>query len=78
VVSVVPDRIRRRVHVCADTGTPFVCAVALRALAVMTIVSMAAAASAQTIAGGDGHTLVVKPDGTVWAMGVNSSGQIGD
>lgn len=31
-----------------------------------------------TLAGGDGHSLLVKPDGTVWAWGSNSMGQLGD
>jgi alpha-tubulin suppressor-like RCC1 family protein len=35
-------------------------------------------AEAQTISSNVGHTLVAKPDGTVWAWGTNSSGQLGD
>jgi alpha-tubulin suppressor-like RCC1 family protein len=30
------------------------------------------------VAAGHEHTLLVKPDGTVWAFGANSSGQLGD
>jgi alpha-tubulin suppressor-like RCC1 family protein len=30
------------------------------------------------VAGGGEHSLVVKPDGTVWAWGLNGSGQLGD
>jgi uncharacterized repeat protein (TIGR01451 family) len=30
------------------------------------------------IAGGDNHSLALKSDGTVWAWGLNSSGQLGD
>jgi hypothetical protein len=33
---------------------------------------------AQTIAGGALHTVVVKPDGTVWTFGLNTNGQLGD
>lgn len=29
------------------------------------------------IAGGYGHTLSIKPDGTLWAWGINNSGQLG-
>jgi alpha-tubulin suppressor-like RCC1 family protein len=30
------------------------------------------------IAAGDYHTIVLKSDGTVWAWGYNTSGQLGD
>ncbi len=30
------------------------------------------------IAAGDNHSLALKEDGTVWAFGLNSSGQLGD
>jgi hypothetical protein len=30
------------------------------------------------VAAGYQHTLLVKPDGTVWAFGDNGSGQLGD
>ncbi len=33
---------------------------------------------AQVIAGGQMHTAVVKPDGTVWSWGLNTFGQLGD
>ncbi len=32
----------------------------------------------QAISAGDGHSLFLKTDGTVWAAGANSSGQLGD
>jgi len=35
-------------------------------------------AAANTVAGGGGHTVVVKPDGTLWTWGDNTSGQLGD
>jgi alpha-tubulin suppressor-like RCC1 family protein len=38
----------------------------------------AAPAWAQTAAGGAGHTIILKSDGTVWTVGLNSSGQLGD
>jgi alpha-tubulin suppressor-like RCC1 family protein len=39
---------------------------------------MTAPAAASTLAGGGTHTVVVTPDGNVWAWGANSSGQLGD
>lgn len=42
------------------------------------ISTCAAPAIAQTLAGGDRHTLILKPDGTVWSMGYNWHGQLGD
>src|SRR5688572_5726237 len=39
---------------------------------------VAAPLAAQTIAGGDGHTVIVKPDRTVWTFGANNNGQLGD
>ena len=39
---------------------------------------VAAPSSAQTVAGGSGHTVLVKPDGTVWTWGQNYLGHLGD
>src|SRR5207249_907191 len=36
------------------------------------------ATSVTAIAGGGYHTIALKPDGTVWACGLNASGQMGD
>jgi alpha-tubulin suppressor-like RCC1 family protein len=33
---------------------------------------------AQTMAGGSGHSVIVKPDGTVWTVGLNNNGQLAD
>lgn len=64
---------------CADLRTPLVCAAAFRAVAFVAVtIALAMPASAQTAAGGEGHTLILKPDGTVWAMGLNNAGQLGD
>ena len=63
---------------CADNRLRLV-RVALGHLAgVVAMALLAAAADAQTLAGGAGHTLIVKPDGTVWSMGLNHVGQLGD
>ncbi len=42
------------------------------------LVLFPAGAIAQTVAAGASHTVVVKPDGTVWTWGANASGQLGD
>jgi alpha-tubulin suppressor-like RCC1 family protein len=49
------------------------------ALCVALLVCLAAAQPClAAISAGDGHTLIVKPDGTVWAWGQNYAGQLGD
>ena len=40
--------------------------------------AMAAPAAAQSLGGGADHTVVAKPDGTVWVWGSNASGQLGN
>ena len=30
------------------------------------------------ISAGGSHTIIIKPDGTVWTWGINDSGQLGD
>ena len=35
-------------------------------------------AIAQTLAGGMNHSVILKSDGTVWTVGANASGQLGD
>src|SRR5260370_21153534 len=45
------------------------------------LVLQAATSRAQTVtevAGGGGHSLFLKSDGSVWGMGANSVGQLGD
>ena len=42
------------------------------------LASMPGTALADTIAGGWGHTVMVRPDGTVWTWGANNNGQLGD
>ena len=46
--------------------------------AMMALASFALPAAAQTAAGGENHTLILKSDGTVWAFGYNGAGQLGD
>ena len=52
--------------------------IAVLAIVAVTTLSMTAAAGAQTIAGGASHTVILKPDGTVWTVGNNNNGQLGD
>jgi YD repeat-containing protein len=39
---------------------------------------MTVPAAASTLAAGGSHTVVVTPDGNVWAWGANGNGQLGD
>ena len=39
---------------------------------------LSASAFAQTLAAGAGHMVILKADGTVWTVGFNDSGQLGD
>jgi alpha-tubulin suppressor-like RCC1 family protein len=41
-------------------------------------IGLAMPATAQTAAGGENHSVILKSDGTVWSVGLNSSGQLGD
>ena len=52
--------------------------VLLRSIACAALVLVASPLFAQTLAGGVAHTVVLKSDGTVWAFGNNSFGQLGD
>lgn len=44
---------------------------------VTSAVAWAQPVAAQTIAGGASHTIILKPDGTVWSSGNNDNGQLG-
>jgi len=48
------------------------------ALLVAALLCVAGPAFAQTVAGGLNHSVILKSDGTVWTVGVNVSGQLGD
>ena len=51
----------------------------MRAIAgVAVAIGLAVPVSAQTLAGGAAHTLILRSDGTVWAVGLNNTGQLGD
>jgi alpha-tubulin suppressor-like RCC1 family protein len=45
---------------------------------VVFVVFVPRASAGATVSGGEFHTVLVKPDGSVWAWGINSSGQLGD
>jgi alpha-tubulin suppressor-like RCC1 family protein len=42
------------------------------------LLACAAPSAGQTIDGGSGHTILRKADGTVWTLGANGNGQLGD
>ena len=42
------------------------------------LLAVAGSAFAQTVAGGLNHSVILKSDGTVWTVGANGSGQLGD
>jgi len=44
----------------------------------LVLLMAAAPVSAQTLAAGANHTIILKSDGTVWTIGLNASGQLGD
>jgi alpha-tubulin suppressor-like RCC1 family protein len=48
------------------------------ALLIAALLCVAGPALAQTVAGGRYHTVILKSDGTVWTVGANTSGQLGD
>ena len=69
---------RWRVVVCPETRLRFVRA-CVRCLVVVVLSALVAvSAGAQTLAGGQSHTLILKSDGTVWSMGYNYYGELGD
>jgi alpha-tubulin suppressor-like RCC1 family protein len=47
-------------------------------VAVVVSLAVGGTSSAQSAGGGAGHTVILKSDGTVWTVGDNASGQIGD
>ncbi len=63
---------------CLDPRPPVLRAVVRTLAGVIASAILAVPAAAQTLAGGEGHTLILKPDGTVWATGRNTHGQLGD
>ncbi|HEX8027491.1 MAG TPA: hypothetical protein VF491_03470, partial [Vicinamibacterales bacterium] len=47
-------------------------------IVVVGLVAGVTAATAQTLAGGANHSVILKSDGTVWTVGQNGVGQLGD
>lgn len=61
------------------TNPLFLCGMGLIFLSViLTLISTASASVTPQVAGGDSHSLALKSDGTVWACGNNTHGQLGD
>ena len=56
----------------------YVCAWMVRLSGALALTLVGSSALAQTAAGGLSHTVILKSDGTVWSVGANSSGQLGD
>ena len=56
----------------------YVCAWMVRLSGALALTLVASSALAQTAAGGMSHTVILKSDGTVWTVGANASGQLGD
>ena len=50
----------------------------LRIVLAAALMCAAGPAFAQTLAGGLNHTVILKSDGTVWTVGADGSGQLGD
>jgi alpha-tubulin suppressor-like RCC1 family protein len=48
------------------------------ALVLIVAMASATAAFAQTAAGGYAHTVILNSDGTVWTVGANGLGELGD
>ena len=53
---------------------PLACALSITCV----LATLPARAAAETVAAGQSHTVLVKPDGTVWTWGYNGTGQLGD
>jgi hypothetical protein len=66
------DQLVREIQINAPAGAP------LQILAGLVSSQPAAAKALPQVAAGAWHSLLVKTDGTLWAMGWNASGQLGD
>ena len=61
---------------CGISQTRYSCVLSIVVVAAMLL--SAARAEAQTLAGGDLFSIILKSDGTVWTVGDNGWGQLGD
>jgi hypothetical protein len=64
--------------VCSDFSHDRYSSVLTRSLVCAALVLVAVPSLAQTLAGGLNHTVMLKSDGTVWTVGANNYGQLGD
>jgi alpha-tubulin suppressor-like RCC1 family protein len=79
VVCVVELRFDGVRNVCAETCHRLAGTWLARVLLTAFVSAIAGtAASGQTVAAGEAHTVILKSDGTVWTMGYNGYGQLGD
>ena len=69
---------RRRATVRLRIARQAAAAIPRWVVAIALVLASGAGASAQTMAGGENFSIVLKSDGTVWTFGANNHGQLGN